>query len=105
MRKMAAATSRKSMMFLRKIPALMVTAVSGCFGSIAGLSVQAMWLKSMFPSSSPSGGMMMSATSEDTIFPKAAPMITPTARSRTFPRETNSRNSFRMLMVRPPRGR
>src|SRR5215475_14168333 len=39
-------------------------------------------------------GMMMSPTSEVTIAPKAAPMMTPTARSTTLPFMANSRNSF-----------
>src|SRR3979411_1887466 len=37
---------------------------------------------------------MMSPTSEATMPPKAAPMITPTARSTTLPFIANSRNSF-----------
>src|ERR1700712_1464966 len=39
-------------------------------------------------------GMMTSPTSEVTIAPKAAPMMTPTARSTTLPFIANSRNSF-----------
>src|SRR4029077_18981165 len=39
-------------------------------------------------------GMMMSPTSELTIPPKAAPMITPTAKSTTLPRMANSLNSL-----------
>src|ERR1700730_18720635 len=46
------------------------------------------------PSNFPIGGMMMSSTKDDTIFPKAAPIMTPTARSRTFPRMANSLNSL-----------
>src|SRR5215218_8618262 len=42
----------------------------------------------------PIGGMMTSSTSEVTILPKAAPMITPIARSRTLPRTANSLNSL-----------
>src|SRR5947209_5455881 len=42
-------------------------------------------------------GMMISPTSEVTIAPKAAPMMTPTARSTTLPFMANSRNSFSML--------
>src|SRR5215204_1462374 len=42
-------------------------------------------------------GMMMSPTSEVTIAPKAAPMMTPTARSTTLPFIANSRNSFSIL--------
>src|SRR5215813_10597328 len=41
-------------------------------------------------------GMMMSFTSEVTIAPNAAPMMTPTARSTTLPFIANSRNSFSM---------
>src|SRR6201747_2726958 len=39
-------------------------------------------------------GMMMSPTSEVTMPPKAAPMMTPTARSTTLPFIANSRNSL-----------
>src|SRR5439155_14581008 len=38
-------------------------------------------------------GMMMSATTELTIAPKAAPMMTPIARSTTLPRMANFLNS------------
>ena len=55
--------------------------------------------KSSLPKTRPTSGMMTSATSESTILPKAAPMITPTARSITLPLTANSRNSFRKLMV------
>src|SRR5687768_659861 len=37
----------------------------------------------------PMTGMMMSATSDDTIAPNATPMMTPTARSTTLPRSAN----------------
>src|SRR5260370_39697712 len=40
------------------------------------------------------GGMITSSTNEVTIFPNAAPMITPTARSMTLPLTANSLNSF-----------
>src|SRR5450432_2352554 len=39
-------------------------------------------------------GMMISPTSEVTMPPNAAPMMTPTARSTTLPFMANSRNSF-----------
>src|SRR5437764_12053224 len=42
-------------------------------------------------------GMMTSPTSELTIAPKAAPMMTPTARSTTLPFIANSWNSFSTL--------
>src|ERR1051325_3813976 len=57
-------------------------------------------VKSTLPRSLPMGGMMMSSTREVTIFPNAAPMMTPTARSITFPLAMNSRNSFNM--THPP---
>src|SRR5437016_13925920 len=49
-------------------------------------------------------GMMTSPTSEFTIAPKAAPMMTPIARSTTLPFIANSRNSFSTLepSVRSP---
>src|SRR5438552_2072186 len=50
--------------------------------------------KSTWPSRRPIGGMITSSTSDETIFPKAAPIITPTAKSTTFPRMANSLNSF-----------
>src|SRR5215471_6981947 len=43
---------------------------------------------------SPIGGMITSCTNDDTIFPNAPPMITPTARSMTLPRIANSLNSL-----------
>src|SRR4029077_13112958 len=46
-------------------------------------------------------GMMMSPTSEATMAPKAAPMMTPTARSTTLPFIANSRNSFSMVDFLP----
>src|SRR5713101_4687496 len=49
--------------------------------------------KLTLPRSFPSGGMSTSSTREATILPKAAPMMTPTARSRTFPRMANSLNT------------
>src|SRR5689334_15800224 len=50
--------------------------------------------KSTPPSTLPIGGITTLSTSEETILPKAAPMITPTARSTTLPLLMNSRNSF-----------
>src|SRR5207302_7241034 len=50
--------------------------------------------KSSPPVISPIGGMMMSLTSEFTIPPKAAPMMTPIARSKALPLTANSLNSF-----------
>src|SRR6185312_16964206 len=56
--------------------------------------------KSTLPRMRPSGGMMMSLTSDVTILPKAAPMMTPMARSTTLPRMANSRNSRSMTNPR-----
>ncbi len=44
-------------------------------------------------------GMMTSATTDETIFPKAAPMIMPTAISTTFPLTANSLNSLSIPMM------
>src|SRR5258708_11224276 len=43
--------------------------------------------------------MMISSTSDETILPNAAPMITPTASSMTGPFIANSLNSFN---IKPP---
>src|ERR1700704_4154682 len=51
------------------------------------------WLKSRPPKTRLTTGMIRSLTSESTILPNAAPMITPTARSITLPFTANSRNS------------
>ena len=45
--------------------------------------------------------MKISPTSDCTIPLKAAPMITPTARSATLPRTANSRNSFSIALSSP----
>src|SRR5690349_18655985 len=52
----------------------------------------------MPPTNCPTAGMMISPTSDVTIFPKAAPMTTPTARSTTLPRIAKSRNSLMTRM-------
>src|SRR3989442_15541215 len=54
---------------------------------------------SALPRSRPIGGMRRSPTNDDTILPKAAPMITPIARSTTLPRRMNCLNS---LSIIPP---
>src|SRR5947207_527173 len=56
-------------------------------------------LKSTPPRSRPIGGIRTSLTSEETILPNAAPMITPTARSTTLPRMANSLNSFSTVFL------
>src|SRR5262245_35999161 len=58
-------------------------------------------LKSTPPRSRPIGGIRISLTSEVTMVPKAAPMITPTARSTTLPRMMNVLNSFSMAPLLP----
>src|SRR5262249_12649397 len=50
----------------------------------------------------PRGGMITSSTSEETILPNAAPMITPIARSSALPWIANFLNSFHMTP--PPSG-
>ena len=58
-----------------------------------------MFEKSTFPpTSAETNGMIKSPTIESTILPKAAPMITPTARSNAFPLTANSRNSDNRLI-------
>jgi hypothetical protein len=54
--------------------------------------------KSGRPPKMPKMGVMMSFTREFTIDVKAAPMITPTARSRTLPRRTNFLNPSSMAV-------
>src|SRR5215831_15634082 len=55
--------------------------------------------KSTRPKAFPNGGMSTSSTSEDTIFPKAAPRITPIAKSKTLPRMANSLNSLNTVIL------
>jgi hypothetical protein len=45
------------------------------------------------------GGMITSLTNELTIVANAAPMMMPTAMSRTLPRMANSLNSFSMMAL------
>ncbi len=59
-------------------------------------------MKSASDRISPSGGMIMSFTSELAIELKALPMMMPTAISMTLPRTANSLNS---LMMRLPEER
>ena len=49
--------------------------------------------KSILPRTKPITGMKILLTSDETILPKAAPIIIPTARSITFPLKANSLNS------------
>ena len=48
--------------------------------------------------------MTMSLTSDVTILPNAAPMMTPTARSMTLPRAANCLNSFHIAADGIPAG-
>ena len=52
-------------------------------------------VKFTLPSNAPIGGIRMSLTSDETIFPNAPPMITPTAMSITLPFMANSLNSLK----------
>src|ERR1700687_2550463 len=61
--------------------------------------------KSTCPSILPTGGMITSSTSEDTTLPNAAPIITPTAKSITFPRTTNSLQSLNIEFPLNPQSR
>src|SRR5476651_1227879 len=60
----------------------------------ASLSTRNLFEKSRPPVSKPSGGIRISFTNDVTIPPKAAPIITPTARSTAFPLTANSLNSL-----------
>jgi len=53
--------------------------------------------KSTLPISGPRGGMRTSLTSDETILPKAPPMITPIAMSRTLPLMAPPLNSFSIM--------
>ena len=48
----------------------------------------------------PSGGMITSLTKDETILPKAAPMMIPTAMSTTLPLTAKALNSLSMPMFR-----
>ncbi|MNC97688.1 hypothetical protein D3C83_154230 [compost metagenome] len=56
-------------------------------------SVKKKFEKSSPPNMKPSGGLMMSLTSEFTMPEKAAPITTPTARSMALPRMAKVLNS------------
>ena len=56
--------------------------------------------KSTLPTNLPTIGIMISFTSEVTIFPKAPPITTPIAKSTTLPFIANSLNSFHIFF--PP---
>src|SRR6266487_2051248 len=77
-------------------PALIASAevLNAVLPSFAALSTMNLFEKSRPPVSRPIGGMMMSLTKEVIMEPKAAPMMTPTARSIALPLTANSLNSF-----------
>ena len=88
--KMEKAMMIKSIMVWRNFPYAITTAG---VSPLACLMVTARLEKSTPPNNTPIGGMMTSLTSELTIFPKAAPMMIPTAMSTTLPRMANFLNS------------
>jgi hypothetical protein len=97
-RKMTKAMMRKSTMAWMSLP---IPSMTAGLSPTAGLSTHPNCEKSTPPSTSPIGGMSTSPTSEETIFPNAAPMTTPTARSRTLPRITKALNSRAMPVMDP----
>ena len=69
-------------------------------GSIsAGFKCITRFLKFTPPIKRPIGGMMMSLTNEETILPKAPPIIIPTAISTTLPFMAKALNSFKKLIA------
>ena len=56
--------------------------------------------KSTLPSNKPKGGVRTSLTKEETIFPKAAPMMMPTPMSMTFHLSANSLKSLSTMTSR-----
>src|SRR3954464_5805910 len=61
-----------------------------------GLSSTNRLAKSTLPMASPMGGMMTSSTNDFTMVPNAPPMMMPTARSSTLPRNAKALNSLSM---------
>ena len=78
---------KKLMTELMKLPYL----------NVASPTLKTRLEKSILPAKIPSRGLIKFFTKDCTIAVKAAPMITPTAMSITFPREINSLNSLIML--------
>ncbi|MNH26168.1 hypothetical protein D3C79_862020 [compost metagenome] len=93
--KMAKATITKSITVWMNLPYASTTA--GMSPS-AAFRVMARSLKSTPPISRPSGGMITSPTKDETILPKAAPMMIPTAMSTTLPLTAKALNSLIMPM-------
>ena len=65
----------------------------------ASPTVTASLEKSIPPVTVPIRGIRILSTSEETILPNAAPIITPTAISNTLPRIAKSLNSFKILLI------
>ena len=85
---------------------LILGSVAGVNGAVNSVNVgigttMNQLLKSGPPKILPTMGMIRSLTSESTILPNAAPMITPTARSITLPFIANSLNSLAKPMGAP----
>src|SRR5471030_2228391 len=89
--KIANATITKSIMLWMNLPYAITTA--GTL-PLAALRVMAKSLKSTPPISRPIGGMTTSPTNDETILPKAAPMMIPTAMSTTLPLTAKALNSL-----------
>ena len=60
----------------------------------AGRKIHFQPVKFTPPTKTPTNGITISATKEETIFPKAAPITTATTKSTTFPLTAKSLNSF-----------
>ena len=91
-RNMAKATMMKSRITASRLPMPRVTGSAPAATAVL-LRMIFHWVRSMPPGMRPMSGMMMSLTREVVILPKAAPMTTPMAMSRTLPRMANSLNS------------
>src|SRR5258708_5507720 len=92
-RKTTQATIRNLISVLMNRPYWMATSSLALVAGSSGLSTHCRCAKSMPDSSRPIGGITTLSTRLLTMSLKAAPTITPTARSMTLPRAMNSRNS------------
>ncbi|MNL42119.1 hypothetical protein D3C87_1645570 [compost metagenome] len=79
-------------------PASLAAAIEGTATSLGLESTMNRLEKSMPPMMRPMSGMKISSTIEETMAPKAAPMITPIARSIMLPLMAKSRNSLKTLI-------
>src|SRR5215208_1431903 len=89
------AITRKAMIELMNAPQRIATSVAGS-PPVAAFSTIFSSLKSTPPRRTPTGGMMMSLTSELTTVPRAVPMMTPIASARALVLSRNSRNCLTM---------